>query len=206
MTEILTIDPLTPDASLIDLGVKILRDGGVIAYPTETLYGLAADAGNDRAIERIFAIKGRNFDKPIPLIIGNEEALDPLVSEIPERALPLMKTFWPGPLTLIFNASDRVSTRLTAGTGKIGIRLSSNKIARHLAAHLNGAITATSANISGEGGISSPKEVINILENRIDALIDGGDTPGGPGSTVVDVTTDPPIVLREGIIRSSTVF
>jgi len=205
MTEILTIDPLSPDAHVIHRVVEILRDGGVIAYPTETLYGLAADAGNERAIERIFAIKGRHFDKPIPLIIGNEEALDPLVSEIPERALPLMKTFWPGPLTLIFHASERVSTRLTAGTGKIGIRLSSNKIARHLAAHLNGAITATSANISGEGGISSPKEVINILENRIDALIDGGITPGGPGSTVLDVTTDPPVVLREGDIPSSAI-
>ncbi len=206
MTEILTIDPLAPDTSLIDRGVKILRDGGVIAYPTETLYGLAADAGNERAIERIFAIKGRNFDKPIPLIIGNEKALDPLVSEIPERALQLMKTFWPGPMTLIFHASESVSTRLTAGTGKIGIRLSSHEIARSLAAGLHGAITATSANISGEGGISSAKEVLNILGDRIDALIDGGDTPGGPGSTVMDVTADPPVVLREGIIRSSAAF
>jgi len=206
MAEILTTDPLRPDAHVIHRGVEILRAGGVIAYPTETLYGLAAYAGNERAIERIFAIKGRNFDKPIPLIIGNEKALDPLVSEIPERALQLMKTFWPGPLTLIFNASDRVSTRLTAGTGKIGIRLSSNKIARHLATHLNGAITATSANISGEGGISSAKEVLHVLGDRIDALIDGGDTPGGPGSTVLDVTCDPPVVLREGIIRSSAVF
>ena len=205
MTEILTIDPLAPDTSLIDRGVKILRDGGVIAYPTETLYGLAAYAGNERAIERIFAIKGRNFDKPIPLIIGNEESLDPLVSEIPESAVPLMKTFWPGPITLIFNASDRVSTRLTAGTGKIGIRLSSHEIARSLAAGLHGAITATSANISGEAGISSAKEVLHVLGDRIDALIDGGDTPGGPGSTVLDVTCDPPVVLREGDIPSSAI-
>ncbi len=206
MAEILTTDPLTPDAHVINRAVEILRSGGVIAYPTETLYGLAADVGNEKAIERIFAIKGRDFNNPIPLIIGNEESLSSLVSEIPKGTMDLMKTFWPGPLTLIFNASESVSEKLTAGTGKIGIRLSSHEIARSLAAGIHGAITATSANISGEAGISSSKEVLDILGDRIDAIIDGGITPGGPGSTVLDVTCDPPVVLREGNIPSSAIF
>ncbi|MBN2568491.1 MAG: threonylcarbamoyl-AMP synthase, partial [Deltaproteobacteria bacterium] len=203
MVEILTTDPLNPDARVIHRAVEILRAGGVIAYPTETLYGLAADARNKEAIERIFAIKGRDFDKPIPLIIGNREALSTLVSEVSERSAGLINLFWPGPLTLIFHASERISDRLTAGTGKIGIRLSSHQIAWSLATVLHGAITATSANISGESGISSPEGVSHTMGNHIDALIDGGVTAGGPGSTVLDVTCDPPVVLRDGAIPSS---
>lgn len=206
MAEILTTDPLTPDAHVIHRAVEILRAGGIVAYPTETLYGLAADASNEDAIERIFAIKGRDFHNPIPVIIGKEASLASLVSEIPERALHMMKTFWPGPLTLIFHASHNVSSSLTAGTGKIGIRISSHEISRSLAAGMDGAITATSANISGEKGISSPKEVLHILGDYIDTLIDVGNTPGGPGSTVLDVTRDPPVVLREGDIPSSAIF
>jgi len=206
MVEILTTDPLNPDARIIHRGVEILRAGGVIAYPTETLYGLAADARNKEAVERIFAIKGRAFDKPIPLIIGNREALSPLVSKIPERFKGLINLFWPGPLTLIFHASGRVSSRLTSNTGKIGIRLSSSEIARSLSTLLHGAITATSANISGEVGMSSPEEVSHTMGNHIDALIDGGTTAGGPGSTVLDITCDPPLVLREGDIPSSVIL
>jgi L-threonylcarbamoyladenylate synthase len=206
MVEILTVDPITPSAHVINRGIEILKAGGVIAYPTETLYGLAADIENDRAVERIFIIKERDVHNPIPLIISDQEALNSLVSEIPARAKPLMKSFWPGPLTLIFNALERVSPRLTAGKGKIGVRLSNHAIARSLAAGLNGAVTATSANISTKPGISSAEEVLHILGNRIDAVIDGGITPGGPGSTVLDVTGDPPVVLREGDIPLSVIL
>ena len=206
MVEVLTADPITPPAHVVNRGIEILKAGGVIAYPTETLYGLAAYIENDRAVERIFAIKGRDSRNPIPLIISDEEVLSFLVSEIPTWAKSLMKSFWPGPLTLIFNALESVSPRLTAGKGKIGVRLSSHAIARSLAAGLNGAVTATSANISTKPGISSAEEVLHILGDRIDAVIDGGITPGGPGSTVLDVTCDPPVVLREGDIPPSVIF
>jgi len=206
MAEILVTDPVTPDGAVIDEAVDILRAGGVIAYPTETLYGLAADAGNEGAIERIFAIKGREFHNPIPLIIGDRESLPPLVSEIPGRAVGLMDRFWPGPLTLIFHAAENLSPRLTAGTGTIGIRLSSHAIARSLAHGIGGAITATSANLSGEGGMASPERVLEVLGDEIDALIDGGTTPGGPGSTILDITRDPPVVLREGAIPAASLM
>jgi len=206
MAAFLVTDPVTPDGAVIDEAVEILRGGGVIAYPTETLYGLAADAGNEAAIGRIFTIKGRDFHNPIPLIIGDRESLSPLVSEIPGRAVGLMDAFWPGPLTLIFHAAENLSPRLTAGTGTIGIRLSSHAIARSLAHGLGGAITATSANLSGEGGMASPERVLAVLGDRIDALIDGGTTPGGPGSTILDVTRDPPVVLREGAIPAAALM
>jgi L-threonylcarbamoyladenylate synthase len=205
MVEILTTDPIRPEAAVIQRGIDILLAGGVIAYQTETLYGLAADTGNTEAVERLFSIKGRDSHVPIPLIIGHQNALPRLVREIPSQAFALMNVFWPGPLTLIFYASGSVLTRLTADTGKIGIRLSSNTIARSLAAGLRRAITATSANLSGEGGISSAREVVRALGSRIDAIIDGGKTPGGPGSTVLDVTCDPPVILREGIIPASAI-
>lgn len=205
MLEILKIDPQKPDESLIKAAVNILKKGGIIAFPTETFYGLGADAGNVEAVEKIYRIKGRNPQNPIPLIIGNTRDMTGLVEDIPETGRKLMKKFWPGGLTIVFRASSNVLPRLTGGTGKIGIRLSSNIIASQLAKTLSNPITATSANPSGAGECISADEVIDCLKDKIDAIIDGGRTPGGLGSTIVDVTTDPVTVLREGIIPSSSI-
>lgn len=202
MPTILKIDPKNPDKSSIIAAVEILKKGGVIAFPTETFYGLGADAGNAEAVEKIYRIKGRDFKNPIPIITGNRQDLSRLVENIPETGQKLMERFWPGGLTIIFRASSNVLLKLTAGTGKIGIRLSSNIISSHLAKTLQNPITATSANLSGAKECSSADEVINCLKDKIDAVIDGGRTPGGLGSTIVDVTTDPPTILREGIIPS----
>mgnify|MGYP000848964141 CR=1 FL=1 len=116
--------------------LALLKHGGVIAYPTETLYGLGADALNEAAVRKIFAIKGRGFRNPLPVIIGAPEDLAPLVADVPETAARLMQIFWPGPLTLVFRSAPRVPTLLTAGTGKIGVRLSSHPVARELARRL----------------------------------------------------------------------
>jgi L-threonylcarbamoyladenylate synthase len=200
MPEILKINPRNPDESLITKAVRILERGGVIAYPTETFYGLGADGHNKTAIERIFIIKGRDNKKPLPVIIGDVSKLRDLVQEIPEGAVRLMETFWPGALTLVFRASFSVTPRLTAGTGKIGIRISSHPIATALAKTLHQPLTATSANPSGAGECTSAYEVLECLGNQIDAVIDGGPTPGGAGSTIIDITTHPPTILREGVI------
>jgi len=203
MPTILKIDPKTPDKSSIIAAVEILKKGGVVAFPTETFYGLGADAGNVEAVEKIYSIKGRDYENPIPIIIGNIRDMTGLVEEIPETGRRFMERFWPGGLTIIFEASLNILHRLTGGTGKIGIRLSSNIIASHLAKTLSKPITATSANLSGADECASADEVIDCLKDKIDMVIDGGRTPGGLGSTVVDVTTDPPTILREGIIPSS---
>lgn len=204
--DILEIDADHPDPALIARAVAILSGGGVIAYPTETFYGLGAQAGNAAAVERIFAIKGRSFSNPIALIIAPDENLAELVQAVPPAANRLMEVFWPGALTLVFNASARILPRLTAGTGKIGVRVSSHSIAAALAKTLASPITATSANRSGAGECSTAEEVLNRLGAKIDALIDGGRTPGGAGSTVLDMTMEPPQLLREGVIPSNLIY
>ena len=202
MTTIIKVDPGRPEPDRITEAVAILKGGGVIAFPTETFYGLGADAGNERSIKQIFGIKGRDFRNPIPLIIGKKEDLSGLVEDIPALAETLMTRFWPGPLTLVFRASGRVNPRLTAGTGKIGIRLSSNPVATALAGALGGPITATSANLSGKKECSSAGDVLDQLGGRLHGVIDGGLTAGGLGSTILDVTCDPPRILRQGAISA----
>ena len=206
MTLCLKIDPGKPDEEKLAEAVRVLREGGVVAFPTETFYGLGADARNEAAVEKIFRIKGRNFRNPLSVIVANDREVIPLVEEIPATATILMQTFWPGPLTLIFRAAPSVSSRLTGGTGKIGIRVSSHPIARFLAAGLAGPLTATSANLSGGPECSSADAVIRALGELPDAVIDGGETPGGPGSTILDVTGFPPRILREGAIPRSLIL
>jgi L-threonylcarbamoyladenylate synthase len=200
MPEVLKINPRNPDMALVAKAVHILEEGGVIAYPTETFYGLGADGSNDKAIERIFHIKGRDSRNPLSVIIGDMSYLRNLVQEIPEVAMRLMKTFWPGALTLVFRASQNVSPLLTADSGKIGIRVSSHRIADALVKVIHRHITATSANLSGARECTSAHDVIECIGYQIDAVVDCGPTPGGAGSTIIDVTTTPPVILREGVI------
>jgi L-threonylcarbamoyladenylate synthase len=206
MPKILKINPQHPDISLIAEAVNILEGGGVVAYPTETFYGLAADCRNENALEKIFLIKGRDIKNPLSVIIGDLGDLKDIVQEIPQYALLLIDKFWPGALTLVFTASQNVSPRLMAGTGKIGVRISSHPIATALAKALRHPVTATSANPSGAGECTSAHDVIECLGDRIDAVIDGGRVPGGKGSTIIDTTANPPVILREGAISNSLIL
>ena len=201
MTILLKIDSRNPDRKKIAAAVAVLKEGGVIAYPTETFYGLGADAFNKAAVEKVFTIKGRGFDNPVSVIIDDESALNTLVTEIPEKARILMKRFWPGPLTIVFRAAPSVSARLTANTGKIGVRISSHPIAALLARELGAPLTATSANLSGRKEAVSAAGVKESLGDLPDLIIDGGETPGRPGSTILDVTVFPFRILREGAIH-----
>lgn len=206
MTALITMDPRSPAPDKIAEAVAILKGGGVIAYPTETFYGLGADARNETAVEKIFAMKGRAFNNPVSVIVATEKELFSLVSEVPETARRLMKIFWPGPLTMVFSAAPTVSSRLTAGTGKVGIRISSHPIAALLAQALGAPLTATSANLSGESENISASGVVKSLDNLPDAIIDGNETPGEPGSTILDVTVFPPRILREGAVSGKDIF
>jgi L-threonylcarbamoyladenylate synthase len=198
--KVMNIDSQRPDDSMIAEVSSILREGGIVAYPTETFYGLGADGLNEDAVKKIFLIKGRNFKNPISVIIGDANDVRGLVEEIPAFAVQLMERFWPGALTIIFNASKGVSPLLTAGTGKIGIRLSSHPVATALARKLGHPITATSANTSGKRECTRAEEVIEDIGEEVDVIVDGGRTPGGSGSTIIDITIDPPAILREGVI------
>lgn len=205
--KIILIDPLHPEPSLIAGAAAILRKGGVIAYPTETFYGLGVDAGNPDAVDRIFAIKGRLADTPIALIAGDEAGdINRFAVSVSTTARRLMQAFWPGPLTLLLTASTAVLPRLMAGTGRIGMRVSSHPIAAALAKALGRPITATSANFSGEEPCSTAAQVQESLGKELDAIIDGGPAWGEKGSTMLDMTVDPPVVIREGAVPAARIY
>ncbi|CAG0903509.1 unnamed protein product [Cyprideis torosa] len=178
--------------------LDVLETGGVIAYPTETYYGLGADPFNETAVKRLYALKKREREKPILLLIPDLSALDELVRDIPFLYRPLMDTYWPGPLTLLFPASERLSPVLTGNTGCIGIRLSSNSFASHLLGQWGRALTATSANISGERPAASAKEARDIFGSSLGCILDGGPSPGRKCSTLLGIKEGRLHVVRQG--------
>lgn len=206
--KIFKLSQSSPDPLIVSEIVRLLNIGSVIAYPTDTFYGLGVDIYNRDAIERVYSIKNRRSDKPIIILISDKKMLYPLIANgyMPLLAEKLADKFWPGPLTMVFNASDSVPQILTANTGKIGIRLPDNELCRLVIDKLEHPITATSANISGEGSIDNPSDLEKSLGDMIDVLIDGGRTEGGRTSTVVDVTNVQPVVIREGVIPKSEIL
>jgi len=182
---------------------RVILQGGVAAFPTETFYGLGADARNEEALQKIFQLKGREENKPLLLLIGDRDWLSGLVRNIPPVAGRLMEKFWPGPLTLVFEASPRLSALLTGGTGTVGVRLSPHPVAQALIQAVGRAITATSANLSGQPSASVAAEVFRELGNRVDAILDGGQTAGGLGSTVLDLSSPAPRIIRRGVISQA---
>ncbi len=205
--KIITINQNKPDPLVVSEIAELLRAGAVIAYPTDTFYGLGADITNKSSIEKIFSIKKRMFNKPILILISNRNMLSNLIDggHISPSAESLMNAFWPGPLTLVFYASDSVQSLLTASTGKIGIRFPNNEFCKLIIGILEHPITATSANISGDKSLDNPVDVIKSIGDKIDAVIDGGTTKGGIASSVVDVTGEQPVVLREGAVPVSLI-
>lgn len=199
------IDFSEPNQPLIFKAAQIIMAGGVVAYPTETFYGLGVDAFNVHAIERIYHIKKRDPSKPILVIIENQRHLKELVSDIPPVAKELIKRFWPGPLTIIFRASLKVPAILTGNTGTIGIRISSHPVASDLLRAVGRPITATSANISGQLGLVSALDVLKTFKNGLDLILDGGITQGKEGTTIVNIALDPPRIVREGVIPSKKI-
>jgi L-threonylcarbamoyladenylate synthase len=178
----------------------VIQGGGVVALPTESFYGLAVHAMDAKAIERLFAVKQRREDNPVLILIPSKQNLESYVVEVSDRARKLVERFWPGGLTLVLFANPSLPRSLTAGTGKIGVRLSSHPVPTALAKAVGAPITGTSANRSGQSSCSTAEEVMEAVGKDIDLILDGGKTPGGKGSTVLDVTLDPPMILREGML------
>lgn len=189
-------DP-TPD--WLDRATDILRAGGVLAMPTDTLYGLAADARNPSAVARVYRIKGRSFDQALPMIassLGQVEA----AGLLPELALKLARVFWPGPLTVVIPAWPGIAPEALAHQHTVAVRVPNHGIARALAQGVGYPITATSANRSGMPPTADADMVAAALGPELDGLIDAGKTPGGPPSTLVDCTGPMPRLLREGAV------
>jgi len=184
----------------INEAARVIFAGGVVAVPTESFYGLSVNALHEKAVERLIAIKKRREDHPVLILIHSADELERYVAQIPPVALRLMEAFWPGGLTLVFNANPGLPVLLTGGTGKIGIRLSSHPVPTRLAKIAGVAITGTSANLTGAPPCERAEEVLEALGSQVDLILDGGRTAGGKGSTVLDVTLTPPAILREGIV------
>jgi L-threonylcarbamoyladenylate synthase len=200
LARILKTDTQDSFQTAIKDAAEVILSGGIVAVPTESFYGLAVHALDEKAIERLFAVKRRREDNPVLILIPSKEGLSSYVTEASEKTWKLMEHFWPGGLTMVFFAGSILPRSLTAGTGKIGVRLSSHPVPTELARAVGAPITGTSANRSGRPSCSTAEKVMEALGEDIDLILDGGKTPGGKGSTVLDVTIDPPVVLREGIV------
>jgi L-threonylcarbamoyladenylate synthase len=200
---IIRVDPFRDFQNAIKKASDILLSGGLVAYPTESFYGLAVDSTNENAIRRLFLLKQRSPGRPLLILIPSIEVLDRYVAHIPPIAHQLIDEFWPGALTLVFEAGPKVSPLLTAGTDKIGIRLSPHPVATALAQAIGAPITGTSANISGKPACRNAGEVSGSFKEWVDLILDGGATTGKIGSTVLDITVDPPKILREGMVQKS---
>jgi L-threonylcarbamoyladenylate synthase len=234
-TLLLKVDPARPEPTVIEQVVSVLLSGGLVAFPTETVYGLAAVADNPDAIASVFRAKERPHDQPLSVQVAPqaaarevrgaksevrtfalrtssfalplelEAAILTVAREIPDRASRLIRRFMPGPLTLVLLASDHLSTLTTAGTGKVGVRIPLAPVAVSILSTVGKPLVVTSANRHGRPATISAGDVLEQLDGRIDLLLDGGSCSLGMESTVVDVTVDPPVILRVGAIAAAEI-
>jgi len=197
----LVVDASRPDPGTLEEAARVLRAGELVAFPTETFYGLGAHALDAVAVGRVFQAKGRPADKPLLVLVDSVSMVARVARDVPARARRLMDRYWPGPLTLILVAHPDLPVGLTAGSGTIGVRLSGHPVARALVTALGGPITAPSANQHGAPSPRTADEVVAGLGGRIELVLDGGPTPGGPPSTLLDLTRTPAVVLRAGAVN-----
>ncbi|MBD3249941.1 threonylcarbamoyl-AMP synthase [Candidatus Woesearchaeota archaeon] len=199
-TKIIKINPKNPEISKIEIASKILKKGGLVAFPTETVYGLGANGLNKIAVKKSFVAKGRPQDNPLILHVSDINQVNSLVKDIPDKAKTLMDKFWPGPLTIIFKKSKLVPDIVTCGLDSVAIRMPKNKIALELINSSGCPISAPSANLSGKPSPTNAAHVIDDLKNKIDVIIDGGQVEIGIESTVLDLTQKIPSISRPGKI------
>lgn len=197
-TQIIKIDKGNIDKEKIKSLGQIIKNGGLVAFPTETVYGLGANAYNEDAVKSIFVAKGRPSDNPLIVHFADVGDILEAVVEMPEDAKKLFEHFSPGPLTVILKKSDKIGNAVTAGLDTVAVRIPSDKIARELIKSSGVPIAAPSANLSGKPSPTISKHVIEDMTGRIDAIIDGGDCEVGLESTVIDMSSETPVILRPG--------
>lgn len=205
VAEILKVNSDSPEALRITYAASLIRAGRVVAIPTDTFYGLAADPFNLAAVEQIFRIKGRPAHKPLLLLVGSIEQAEELSSNLPDRFYPLARRFWPGPLTIVIEASRHVPLKITGNTGKVALRLPKASIPLAMVQELDGPLTGTSANLAGSKECSGAEEVQNQLGDRLPLIVDGGNTLATLPSTIVEVTRESWRIIREGAIPTEEI-
>jgi L-threonylcarbamoyladenylate synthase len=200
MTELIKVDPESPDPRSIARAAECLRDGGLVAFPTETVYGLGANALNRDAIRRLFDAKGRPSNDPLIVHVASLDSVSSLIRTRPEAVESLAARFWPGPLTLVLGRSAAVPDEVTAGLDTVGIRIPAHRVARALIESAGVPVAAPSANLFSRPSPTRAQHVLQDLDGRIDMVLDGGPTPVGVESTVLDLSGDVPTVLRPGAV------
>ena len=190
-----------PDETVLKQAGEILKSGGLVAFPTETVYGLGGDGLNARSSEKIYAAKGRPSDNPLIIHISDMESLDRIVSYVPEKARKLAEKYWPGPLTMIFQKSEEVPLETTGGLDSVAVRMPSHETARMLIRYGGGYVAAPSANTSGRPSPTKASHVIEDLNGKVEMILDGGEVGIGLESTIVDFTEEIPVILRPGYIN-----
>lgn len=200
------INCANPETGIIAEAARIIRNGGVVVFPTRSLYGLGADAFNAKAVNRIFHIKQRPVNKPILVLIKDKDELERLAVLVPSAATAIMERFWPGRVSIVFQAKEGLAVNLTAGTNKIGIRLPGHNIAYKLVKAADSPITGTSANLSGSAGCFQINDLDEKIVDSVDLILDAGPLKGGAGSTIVDVTGEAPLILRQGELPAKDIF
>lgn len=198
MTEILKVNPLQPEPDVIQRAAQVLQAGGLVAFPTETVYGLGANAFESPAVQRIFLAKGRPANNPLIVHIQDKTWLERVVNAQPPKTELLVNRFWPGPLTLIFPRKATIPLNVTAGGESVAVRAPSHPVAQALLAASGLPIAAPSANRFGHTSPTQASHVLDDLAGRVDLILDGGECPIGLESTVLDLTKDPPVILRPG--------
>jgi L-threonylcarbamoyladenylate synthase len=188
------------NAVLIETVGNILLDDGVMAYPTETFYGLGAVCFSEKGVRRIYRLKKRDAAKPLSLIVSDLDMVSEIAAQPPPVFLRLAGEFWPGPLTLVLKAAPSFPKESAGPGGTIAVRIPPMAWLRRLVHEIGSPITATSANVSGKKEISDPEDVIREFEGKVDVIVNGGKTPGGLASTIVDLTGNVPKILREGAV------
>ncbi|MBN1465290.1 threonylcarbamoyl-AMP synthase [candidate division KSB1 bacterium] len=202
MSNIIKINPVAPEHPSIEYVADILCKGGVIGYPTETIYGMGCNALNVEAVERIYRLKNRDRSKAMILIAGDTVQVSELVISIPEAAEKLIENFWPGPLTIVFEASSRLKEFAFGKSKTIGIRIPDSALCLELIKETGFPLVSTSANISGQPASISAEQVANFFGDQLDVIVDGGPSAANIPSTVVDITRSPARVVREGAISA----
>ena len=185
---------------------NIIKNGGVVVFPTETVYGIGTNGLNEIAIKKLYDIKKRTLNKPISLLVSNIEMINQVAKDITDKEYKLIKKFFPGPLTIVLNKKDNVPDILTANSCKVGVRMPKNEIALKLIDFAGVPIATSSANISGEETGIDFNNVMNNFFNKVDCLIDGGPSNLGIGSTVVQIINEEPIILRQGLISKKEIL
>jgi L-threonylcarbamoyladenylate synthase len=203
--ELLKISTESPEQNIVDYAAGFITRGDVVGIPTDTFYGLSADPFNLSAIEGVFRAKGRPETKALPILINSIEQALTLVREVPDSFLELANAYWPGPLTLVVEATHRLPLKVTGNTGRVALRWANSKIVTNLIDAVGGPITGTSANLSGHPSCSNAGQIVEQLGNRLPLILDAGDTGGILASTIVRLDGNEWRVVREGAIADADI-